>query len=284
MIVPVLFMFIAIATIGSGMLVEQLARAKAALNDRVAYAADLAISLGENQLLTALQATIAANVSAQRPVGSGIDGNYAQQTPLVRLPGTNVYYTTYEQINGDTSMSAPATTDTAQNLQTSNYAQEQRLSVVVTAQIQGAPPASALLAKRSRLVTVRIFGVSPFAIIDGSRDVATAADDASAEGDPAGVQARPGDPATPDPARPDQYHDTTLKVRYNCAGPDNAPPDPGTDQKTWGVQNSPAIDERCNPTPPPWATSGAPPTIGDGNAFSTAQWGNANTNTTSWTR
>jgi len=277
-------MLIALATVGTSMLAGQLAHAKAALNDKVAHAADLAISLGESQLLSALQDTIAANVNAERPVGANIDGTYNQQAAFTRLPGTNLYYAAYEQINGNTSSNGSTTTDTAQNLQTSNFAQEQRLSAVVTAQIQSAPPVSAILAKRSRLVTIRIFGVPPFAIIDGSRDVATAADDASAEGDPAGVLAQPDDPATPDPAQPDRYHDTALKVRYRCAGPDNAPPDPGTDQKTWGVQNSPAIDEQCNPTPPPWTTSSAPPTIGDGNAFSTTQWGNANTNSTSWTR
>jgi hypothetical protein len=282
-IAPVMFLLAALTVMTTSILSGELSYAKASGRLALAQAAENALSLGEFEFLWALRETVLNNLDAGRLAAAGIDASYAHRSGPNALTGSNLSYSSYEQINGTTAQSG--SNDEALNLQTSTLGQEQRFSAIVSIELHGANAASALLAKRSRLLTLRVFSVPPFAIVDGVRDVATA-DDATgaAEGDPAGIPAAPGDVATPDPARPDNYRDTTIKVRHQCAGPDNGA-DPGTFGHQWGLGGAPGIDSACAPTPPPWATSPAPPPPpGNGDTFAARQWGNSNLNQSGWTR
>jgi hypothetical protein len=278
-----MFLLAALAVLTTSILGGELSYAKASAHLAIAHTAQSALSLGEAQLLSALQETVLQNLNAGRPSGSGIDGTYSRSFagPIV---GSNVSYVSYAQINGATSQSG--SDDTAQNLQASSLGQEQRFSAVVSVELHGSPPGNVLLAKRSRLLTLRIFSVIPYAIADSARDVATMEDaGGAAEGDPAGTLAEAGDVATPDPNRPDLYHDTAIKVRHQCAGPDTGAVDPGTFGYQWGVSGADAIDSACVPTPPPWAPSPPPPPpAGIGDTFTAKQWGNSNLNQSGWTR
>jgi|GEM_PF-2327304 hypothetical protein len=283
MIAPILFLLAALAVMSTTLISGQLSSERASARLRLAHAAEDALSLAESQLLSALQDSVVTNLDAGRTASAGIDGSYVRRTPLTALAGTRLSYASYEQIDGATTQSG--NNDVAQNVQTSSLGQEQRLSAVLSIELHGAAPAYALLAKRSRLLTLRIFSAEPYAIVDATRDLATAEDaTGAAEGDPAGRPAAPGDATTPDPAQPDSYHDTTIKVRHRCAGPDTGGVDPGTFGYQWGNGGSPAIDSLCAPTAPPWATSPAPPAPGDGDAFATRQWANSNANQSGWTR
>jgi hypothetical protein len=285
-IAPIVFLLAALMAVATGILGGEFSYAKTSQHLGIARAAQEATSLAQAQLLAALAGTVQSNLQSGLPAATGIDASFTRQTPLTQEPGSTLWYSTYEQINGTTNETAAQATDTAANLQASTLGQEQRLSSVVSIEIHGAAPASPLLAKRSRLLTLRIFSVPPFAIVDGSRDLATADDETgAAEGDPAGTLAAPDDATTPDPARPDDYHDTTIKVRHECAGPDTGGVDPGTFGYDWGTGDTPAVDSLCDPTPPPWATSPAPPPPpGIGDTFATQSWGNSNLNQTGWTR
>lgn len=282
MILPILIMLAAVTILSQALLTGELAGARAANRTAVARAADLALSLAQAQLVTALQTSVVANLNARQAAANGIDGTFSTSSAAASEPGTPFWYAASAQVNGVTSV--PGTTDQAENLQASEIAQEQRISAVVTAEVYGADPTHPLLATRTRLITLRLFAAPPYAIADGSRALATIDDTPNAEGDPAGVLAQPTDAATPDPSRPDRYHDTTIKARFNCAGPDNGPPDPGNDGLHWGTGSAPAVDEMCNPAPGPWATGTPVPTVGNDDALSARSWGNSNTNQSGWTR
>ncbi len=278
-----MFLLAALTVMTTSILGGELSYAKASAHLAVAREAESALTLGEAQLLAALQAAVAANLDAGNAAGDGIDGTFTRSASGA-ISGSNVTYATYAQINGVTGQSGSS--DTAQNVQTSSLGQEQRLSAVVSVELLGAPPGNALLAKRSRLVTIRIFSVAPYAAVDSARDVATMDDTGgAAEGDSAGTLAAPGDVTTPDPSQPDLYHDTTIKVRHQCAGPDTGGTDPGTFGYQWGLGGAPAVDSACVPTPPPWAQSPPPPPPpGLGDTFAAQQWGNSNLNQSGWTR
>lgn len=282
MIVPILVMLSALATLTASLLTAELSAARAARDDAVSAAAETALSLGQAQLLAALAQTVAGNLAAGSPAGAGIDGTFARTTPATQAPGSHLLWNAYEQVDGITTDPFPGP-DTAENLQTSALAQETRLSAVVSIEVHGPAPAAALLAKRTRLVTVRLFAVAPYAIVDGSRDLATEDASVAAEGDAAGVPALPGDAATPDPTRPGAYRDTTIKIRYPCAGPDTSGPDPGDNGKPWGGSPG-AIDEPCDPTSPPWANGPGPPAVGAGDRFTPAPWANSNGDLSGWSR
>ena len=84
--------------------------------------------------------------------------------------------------------------------------------------------------------------------------------------------------------QPDSYHDTTIKVRYGCAGPDTGQVASGNDGQPWGGSANGAISAPCNPTPPPWASGPGPATQGLGDLFTPKPWGNGNTNQTNFSR
>ena len=119
MIVPVLFLLLALTTAATSLLTTELLDAKSAQDTKIQRAGELAVSLGELNLLKSLQTTIVSNMNADQVAATGIDSTYVQQTPLAQEPGTNLYYATYEQLNGETTAGGAAT-DTAQNPQTSS--------------------------------------------------------------------------------------------------------------------------------------------------------------------
>jgi hypothetical protein len=191
------------------------------------------------------------------------DGRAATMQTVQRTACTLFETTTY-QVTGSTTGTDPdgnganAGQSTAENLQT--LLDEQRISAEVTSTITNA--SGVVIGTGTRELTARVFDAPPYAIVTGTRDVSSVIGSIHAvEGDTGGVnttQSNNYQPATPNPASPWLYQDTSIKVKMTCQnstvnadqsdpGADNHPP--GNNDKPWGVQDTHgAFEAPCRPT------------------------------------
>jgi hypothetical protein len=136
--------------------------------------------------------------------------------------------------------SAPAAI--ACRLQTFATVDEQRVSALASA--TATDPSGAPLAAVSRLVTLRISAVAPYAVVVGVRDPSSAAGGDGAQGDVGGVAPSAGDDATPNLAEPQRFRDTQIHVLSTCANDAFV----GTLRMgTWWDAGVPAVSVLCDP-------------------------------------
>jgi hypothetical protein len=129
-----------------------------------------------------------------------------------------------------------------------------------------------VVAARSRTVTLRVFDAAPYAVVSGVRELTTVdGTRAAAQGDSGGTDVRDGtgvlaDEPAPDPAHPDRYRDTRIKVDMKCAeeSPGFNESEPfaddaaaGDDGLPWGVSGT-AFEVPCAPTYAQQITQNAP--------------------------
>lgn len=159
--------------------------------------------------------------------------------------------------------------DVANNLQRA-VIDEERIAGSVTVRVTDRN--GRVVATRTRTVTLRVFDAVPYAVVSGVRELTTldGTRDA-AQGDNGGTDVRDGtgalaDEPAPDPAHPDRYRDTRIKVDMECAEEssgfdesdpfaDNAPA--GDDGLPWGVSAT-AFEVPCAPTYAQQITQNAP--------------------------
>jgi hypothetical protein len=263
MLVPIVFVLAFLLAL-TGALLDNSARAVAiAHGAEVARYSDAAIADGVADFTAGLGAFVAAH---------GPDGPWptataasAPRSACAPAAGTGCAFT-YVIRGTITNASAPgdaAAGDAAPNLQ-SSVIDEQRVSAVVSIELRG--PA-ATVATRTRFLTYRVFATAPYAIVSGSRDIATVNGSAAAAQGDSGGAAGTGSA------------DTRIHVRLSCrtVTPDVVPlvndqQAPGNDGLPWGNAAGAAYEAPC--------------TIPDApaDAFRSEHWQNGDTNTSGWTQ
>jgi hypothetical protein len=159
-----------------------------------------------------------------------------------------------------------------------------------------------VVAERTRSVTLRVFDAEPYAVVAGVREwTVLEGTRAAAQGDDGGTPPRDGtaelaDELAPDPAHPDRYRDTRIKVDMDCAeqsahfdeGDAFADNDPsGDDGLPWGVSGH-AFEAPCAPTYAQHITLNAPGGSAYPsnpfpiNAFAQANWTTGDENGSAW--
>jgi hypothetical protein len=144
-----------------------------------------------------------------------------------------------------------APNDQAVNMQQS-YMGEQRAAVRLEVAVVG--KSGNVVARRVRLLTLRVFNADPWVIISGRKEeVAHTSEAGDAQGDTGGLAAQPGDLPAPDPRYPDAYRDTRVHITVLCVN-DVA----GGNEGSGGVQvsclsaPSPAPVDAFAASPTPW--------------------------------
>jgi hypothetical protein len=122
------------------------------------------------------------------------------------------------------------------------WIREHRISAAVQAVVTGTD--GSLLATRTRLVTMRVFGTAPYATVVGVRDIeSSTGGPIVAQGDSGGTAPSHESRAKrPNPNNPDAFSDTRIQMHLACrrwqsgTGIHNTPP--GNERLPWGVQNT----------------------------------------------
>jgi hypothetical protein len=297
-----------IVTLGCAVLTSGALSARATYERLVAHETDLALRDALARYLTDVRVIVAAQgaggpwpASAQTDpfphAGARAEALCAAQAP-VRCPFA--YELTWtidghsEASNGGAN--GPAL---ARALQRS-VIDEERIAGSVSVRVLD--PAGTVIAARTRAVTVRVFDAAPYAIVAGVREsTVLAGTRTAAQGDDGGTAPRDGtaelaDEPAPDPAHPDRYRDTRIKVDMDCAEAsphfdENDPfadDDPaGDDGLPWGVSGA-AFEVPCAPAyaksitlnAPPGSTYPANPFPID--AFAQAGWTTGETSDGAW--
>ncbi len=266
-------------------LTQAVVASKLALQSSVARYLEAAGSDGVADLTAGMQYYVKhAGAAGPWPIGADESRSprrsvCAQSVPSDECPFT---YDVAARITGATTAGTAGGpgTDVALNLQ-SAVIDEQRVSAMVTVRLY-ARQSDKMLGSRTRYLTYRVLNSAPYAIISGVRDGTTVDGLASsAQGDTSGTPAIPmsngqvGDILAPSVVRPDEYRDSTLKIRITCSTiNDTTKPQapPGNEGTSWGV-GAPGFELPCQPD-----------NAVDANGFSTqTHWQNGNSDLGSWT-
>lgn len=269
MLVPIVFIVALLCALTGAVLETGAYQARVGLDAAVARAADVAIGDGVADLTGALARFVAANgtggpwpqpePSASRPACASADAERCLFSYVVRA-----------RITAASTTSTTTGADAASNLQAA-VIDEQRVSAVVTVALTG--PAGTVLGTRTRYLTYRVFGTAPYAVVSGSRDLAT--DDgqqSAAAGDSGG-----SDPSAA-PAGAVSFDDTRIHVRLTCRTVianvvpfANDQQTAGNDSLPWGNAAQAAYEVPC-------ASPDAPADV-----FRDERWINGNSDASGWT-
>jgi hypothetical protein len=269
-----------IFTLACAVLASGALAARTALERFVAHETELALRDAVARFTTDVRAIVAAQgASGPWPASQANDPYpHAGQQPLTLCssdagaPACPFAYTLAWTIDGHSNaggVPAAVGSDVASNLQRS-VIDEERIAGSLTVRVTDRD--GRVVAARTRTVTLRVFDAAPYAVVSGVRDLTTLAGTrGAAQGDSGGTDARDGtgvlaDEPAPDPAHPDRYRDTRIKVDMNCAEEspgfnesapftDDAPA--GDDGLPWGVSGT-AFEVPCAPTYAQQITQNAP--------------------------
>jgi hypothetical protein len=275
MLLPVVFIMALMLALTGALLENSLQAAKSASTSSVAQFSDVAIADGVADVTSGLAQVVRIHGASTSWSGeastsalkSGCNAGATQSCPF--------RYTIRATVTSASSASTPAQgSDPANNLQAAAI-DEQRVSALVTVAIVGEN--GALLGTRTRFLTYRIFDTAPYAVISGSRDLATVNGTRSAaQGDSGGASGATA-PGGGSPAA--GIDDTRIHVRLTCrtviAGVvpfTNDQQVAGNDGLPWGNAANAAYEAPC-------AGPDAP-----ADDFRDERWGNGNTNRSGWTQ
>ncbi len=270
-----------VVSLGLAVLASGAISARAALARFAAQSMDVALHDSLVRFTSDVRAIVAAQGASGPWPGSQQSDPYphdpaALQPVCAGTPETKACpfaYTFAWSIAGHTNASvavAPGGPDTAENLQRA-VIDEERVAGSVTVRLLDRH--GQLVATRTRFVTLRVFDTAPYAIVSGVRESDTLdGTRTAAQGDTGGTPARAGagvlaDAPSPDPANPDRYRDTRIKVDMDCVeqSPSFDENNPYADNSTagddglpWGVSGS-AFEVPCNPGYANQITQNAPP-------------------------
>jgi hypothetical protein len=269
-----------IFTLGCAVLASGALAARTAMDRFVAHETSLALRDAVTRFTTDIRAIVAAQGASGPWPASQASDPYphagVQPEALCRsdagAPACPFFYTLAWTVDGHSNPGGPpatGATDVANNLQRS-VIDEERIAGSVTVRVTDR--GGRVVAARTRTVTLRVFDAAPYAIVSGVRELTTldGTRDA-AQGDSGGTDVRDGtgilaDEPAPDPAHPDRYRDTRIKVDMDCAEEspgfnesdpfaDDAPA--GDDGLPWGVSGT-AFEVPCAPTYAQQITQNAP--------------------------
>ena len=257
-------------TLGMALLTNGLISARAAFHSVVSRYADAALIDSVAQVTSNVRGFVQKNgTNGPWPSGKQTLAAGPVCDASVAAAQCPFNYQATWRINGSSSPTASPGPDVAQNLQV-DVIDEQRLSAEVSVTLTSRSTGE-VVGSKTRDLTFRVLRVSPYAVVSGSRDLTTVNGRfGAAQGDNGGtprttllIGSKFND-ATPDPAHPDAYHDTTVKVDVTCrnvapiSDPMNANSPKQNDGLHWGA--IPAYEEPCVP-PPGWSVTPAPDAV-----------------------
>jgi hypothetical protein len=249
-----------ITLLAGALLTSALVNVKVASHEATARLTTAALARGTDEFVNWAQRYVSKyGASAAWPTSTNTD----EPTPACPSntqnaePACTWFVTVAYEVTGSSegSTSGP---DPATNLQSA--LNENRISGAVTVTITNFK--GDIVGSRTRIVTLRIFEASPFAVLTGSRETTAIAGAVNAEqGDSAGynnaVEALSH--ATPDPANPSLVKNTSIAVTMSCANSaannSNVRPlldnkAPGNDNKPWGASGGSGFEAPCAPAYP----------------------------------
>jgi len=269
-----------IVTLGCAVLAGGTLAARTQLDRFVAHETDLALRDAVARFTADVRTIVAAQgASGPWPASQQTDPfPHAGSRPQALCgsdAGAGVCPFTYAftwTIDGQTNAGAgppPGGPDVANNLQRA-VIDEERIAGSVSVRVTDRD--GNVVAARTRTLTLRVFDAAPYAVVSGVRELTTLDGTRSAaQGDSGGTGSRAGtgilaDEPAPDPAHPDRYRDTRIKVDMDCAEAspgfsesnpfaDDAPA--GDDGLPWGVSGT-AFEVPCAPTYAQQITLNAP--------------------------
>jgi hypothetical protein len=275
LLIPIVFIVAFLLTLTGALLENDLRAAKVTLHMAVARYSDITIADGVADFTHGLAHVV------QRAGASG-PWSYEPSTSALK-PACAVAaaqrcpfrYRIRATITAASGTGAAGGADAASNLQAA-VINEQRVSALVTVTIIG--ETATILGARTRFLTYRVFDTAPYAVISGSRDIATVnGTNAAAQGDSGGAS---GSPASGAPARaPTELDDTRIHVRLTCRTVianivpfSNDQQAAGNDGLPWGNAPHAAYETPC------------PADDAPADVFRDERWGNGDTNASGWTQ
>jgi hypothetical protein len=255
MLVPIVFIVAFMLALTGALLENSLRAAKDSLHAAVARYSQAAIADGVADFTHGL-ASFVARHGASGPWPDGTSSSIAKPVcaagPTAACPFRYVISAT---ITAASSAGDSTGADAVADLQATAI-DEQRVSAVVTATVIG--PSGARLGARTRFLTYRVFGAAPYAVISGSRDIATVNGAQAAAQDDSGGAPGAGSAAS-------GLDDTRIHVRLTCSSA-------GNDGLPWGNAQGEANEAPCVQPDVP------------ADAFRNVRWRNGDTNASGWTQ
>jgi hypothetical protein len=271
MLVPIVFIVAFMLALTGALLENSLRGAKVTLQAAVARYSDVAIADGVADFTHGLAEVVRLNgASSPWPHEASRSAPKSGCGSVLPCPFRYTIRAAITSASGD----GTAGGDAAQNLQAA-FINEQRVSAIVTVSLTAA--AGTPLGTRTRFLTYRIFDSAPYAVISGSRDIATVnGARSSAQGDSGGAAgSAPAVDSLPGAA----FDDTRIHVRLTCrTAIENLVPFSndqqiaGNDGLPWGNAAQAAYEAPC---------TGADAAA---DIFRDERWGNGDTNPSGWTQ
>jgi hypothetical protein len=273
MLLPILVIVAFLAALTGAVLENGQRAARVALDAAVARYAAATLADGIADFTTGLAAFVAAHgTGGPWPAATSVSAPKSACAAAPAPAACPFRYIVSAVITGAMVPDDDSGAVTATNVQ-SEAIDEGRLSAAVTVTIVGADGKTAL-GSRTRMLTYRVFGSAPFAVISGARDSA-AVDGAqsAAPGDSGGTIATVGTPADAG------VDDTRIHVRLTCSTViDGVVPfvndqqAAGNDGLPWGNAPAAAYEAPCSTPDVP------------ADAFRDERWTNGDGNATGWSQ
>jgi hypothetical protein len=262
-LLPIVFVIAFMLALTGALLENSLRTAKSTLAAAVARYSDVALADGVADFTAGLAQVVrlrgASTSWSHEPSTSGLKSG-CSAAPAQRCP---FRYTIRASVTSASDTGAASGVDAAPNLQAA-VIDEQRVSALVSVTIVGT--AGTPLGTRTRFLTYRVFDTAPYAVISGSRDIATVNGTRSAAQGDSGGAAGSAD-------------DTRIHVRLTCrtviadlVAFSNDQQVAGNDGLPWGNTAQAAYEAPC-------AGADAPADV-----FRDERWGNGDTNDSGWTQ